>query len=48
MSETKVVIYSSPQNWETHYIPKEKTDLVREVLSSNNQFFVFVETNENS
>jgi hypothetical protein len=48
MSETKVIIYSSPQTWEAHYVPKEKTDLVREVLSSNNQFFVFVETNENS
>jgi hypothetical protein len=48
MSQIKLIIYETPEAWQSYSIPKEKTDFVREVLSSNNQFFVFVETNENS
>lgn len=42
----KVILYESPDTWVTTYIPKDKIDIVRDKLKNREEWFVFVETDE--
>ena len=43
-----LVIYESPNKWHSFKVEKEKIDMIRQKLTEQNKYFVFVETNEDS